>query len=156
MSLLNTRHNILAYLHNCILALWTVVGGRVDYHGWTEVCYVWSELDWSDCLGQSGIWASPNGELCWINGKFSSPRWGCSKKGCKTIQLILKSNKTKHCCKLSNTIQIMALILLFIKKSEVRKKQEENPRTQLCSLFRYMILSSIWTSLPFLLPNGIS
>ena len=28
-----------------ILVLWTVLGGRVDYHGWTEFCYDWLKLD---------------------------------------------------------------------------------------------------------------
>ena len=28
-----------------ILVLWTVIGGRVGYHGWTEFCYAWLKLD---------------------------------------------------------------------------------------------------------------
>ena len=28
-----------------ILVFWTVIGRRVGYHGWTELCYVWVELD---------------------------------------------------------------------------------------------------------------
>ena len=46
-----------------MLLFWTVIGGREVYHGWTEFCYVWLELDWSECLRQSGIWTSLNGEL---------------------------------------------------------------------------------------------
>ena len=29
--------------------LWTLIGGRVGYHGWTEFGYVWLELDWNEC-----------------------------------------------------------------------------------------------------------
>ena len=28
-----------------ILVVWTVIGGRVGYHGWTEFCYDWLKLD---------------------------------------------------------------------------------------------------------------
>ena len=28
-----------------ILVLWTVIGGRVGYHGWTEFCDDWLKLD---------------------------------------------------------------------------------------------------------------
>ena len=28
-----------------VLVLWTVIGGRVGYHGWTEFCYDWLKLD---------------------------------------------------------------------------------------------------------------
>ena len=39
------------YIH----VLWTVIEGRAGHHGWTEFYYVWLELDWSDCLGQSPL-----------------------------------------------------------------------------------------------------
>ena len=35
-------------------------------HSGTEVFYLWLELDCSEFLGQPDIWASPNGELCWL------------------------------------------------------------------------------------------
>ena len=47
-----------------LLLLWTVVGGRVGYQAWQESCCVWLELVCCECLGQSGIWTSLNGELC--------------------------------------------------------------------------------------------
>ena len=46
--------------------LWIVVGGRVGYQAWQEFCYVWLELVCHKCLGQSDIWTSFNGELCWL------------------------------------------------------------------------------------------
>ena len=41
----------------------TVVGNRVDYQAWKELCCVWLELVCHECLGQSGIWTSFEGEL---------------------------------------------------------------------------------------------
>ena len=42
----------------------TVIGGRVCNHGWTEFCDDWLKLDWCECLGQSDIWTSLDGQLC--------------------------------------------------------------------------------------------
>ena len=42
----------------------TVIGGRVGYYAWTMFCYVWLKLDWCEYLGQSGIWTSLDGQLC--------------------------------------------------------------------------------------------
>ena len=44
-----------------ILLLWTMVGGRVGYQVWPEFSCVW--LLGRECLGQSGIWTSLDGEL---------------------------------------------------------------------------------------------
>ena len=44
-----------------------MVGGRVGYQAWEEFCCVWLELVCHECLGQSGIWTSFDGELCSIN-----------------------------------------------------------------------------------------
>ena len=48
--------------------LWTVIRGRVSYHDSTEFSYVYLELDWSECLEQSGLCTSRNGELCLPQG----------------------------------------------------------------------------------------
>ena len=53
-----------------ILVLWTEIGERVGYHGWREFCYVWLKLDWCECLAQSGIWTSLDGQLCWNKWHF--------------------------------------------------------------------------------------
>ena len=42
-----------------LLVLWTKIEVILCYHG----CYVWMEFDWSECLGQSGIWTSLGAEL---------------------------------------------------------------------------------------------
>ena len=47
-----------------LLLFWTVVGGRVGYQAWYESCCVWLEMVCYECLGQSGIWTSLDGELC--------------------------------------------------------------------------------------------
>ena len=41
ISLLNTRKT----KKFNILVLWTVIGGRIGYHGWTEICYDRMKLD---------------------------------------------------------------------------------------------------------------
>ena len=41
-----------------------MVGGRVGYQAWKEFGCVWLELVCHECLGQSGIWTSFDGELC--------------------------------------------------------------------------------------------
>ena len=46
-----------------IISLLTVVGGRVGYQAWQELCCVWLELVCHKCLGQSGIWTGFDGEL---------------------------------------------------------------------------------------------
>ena len=46
-----------------LLLFLTVVGGRVGYQGWHEFCCVWLDLVCQECLGQSGIWTSFDGEL---------------------------------------------------------------------------------------------
>ena len=53
----------------------SLIGWRMVYHGWTEFCYAWLQLDQSECLGQSVIWTSLNGEL-WQLLILNSPCWG--------------------------------------------------------------------------------
>ena len=55
---------------------------------WAEFCYVWLELDWSECPRQPGMWTSPHGESCYSNtlkNEFSSlvfrMLWAISKCG---------------------------------------------------------------------------
>ena len=56
-----------------VLVLWTVIGGRVGYHGWTEFCYDWLKLDCCECLVQSGIWTSLDGQLwCIVSVIFTN------------------------------------------------------------------------------------
>ena len=38
-------------------------------HGWKSLYYLWIDLDWSECLGKSGIWTSLNGGL-WPKGDY--------------------------------------------------------------------------------------
>ena len=64
MNFLNTRHN--KAFSTCIVDL---IPWRIGYHGWKEFCYVWLMLDWSECLGTSGIRTGPNGEL-WEQCRF--------------------------------------------------------------------------------------
>ena len=45
---------------------------RLPWLDW--FCYVWLELDWSECIRQSGIWTSPNGEQCCGLGPRLVPR----------------------------------------------------------------------------------
>ena len=44
---------------NYCIVMWTVIEGWAGNHDWTEFYYVWLELDWSECLGQS--------PLLWLN-----------------------------------------------------------------------------------------
>ena len=46
-----------------LLLLWTVFGGREGYQAWQELCCVCLEFVCHECLGQSGIWTSFDGEL---------------------------------------------------------------------------------------------
>ena len=51
---------------NCIVDR---VEGKVGYRAWQVFCYVWWELVWHECLGQSGILTRLKGEL-WIFSLF--------------------------------------------------------------------------------------
>ena len=57
MNLLNARDSKITLYLLIVDFDWRVIG----YHGWTEFCYVFMELDWSECLGHSDIWTSLNG-----------------------------------------------------------------------------------------------
>ena len=41
-----------------------MVGGRVGFQAWLELCCGWLKLVCQESLGQSGIWTSLDGELC--------------------------------------------------------------------------------------------
>ena len=68
INLLNTRDR---RKKPYLLLLWTVVGDGVGYQAWQEFCCVWLELACHECLGQSGIWTSIDGELTIVLKLFS-------------------------------------------------------------------------------------
>ena len=45
--------------------LWNVIGGRVGYQAWQNICCVWLKLVCHKCLWQSGIWTNFDEELCY-------------------------------------------------------------------------------------------
>ena len=45
-----------------LLVFLTVVGGKVNHQSCQEFCCVWGDMR-HECLGQSGIWTSLDGEL---------------------------------------------------------------------------------------------
>ena len=55
---------------NTFLCFWTVVGGRVGYQAWKKFFCFWLQLECHECLGQSGIWTSLDGELCHADASF--------------------------------------------------------------------------------------
>ena len=57
-----------------ILVLWTVIGGKVGYHGMTCFCYFWLIYDWCECLGQSGIWTYLPQTFKCSKSKMCTPR----------------------------------------------------------------------------------
>ena len=69
INLLDTRDRQKPYS----LLLWTMVGGRVGYKVWQKFCCVWLQLVCHECLGQSGIWRSFDGELCLSSARHPPP-----------------------------------------------------------------------------------
>ena len=62
ITLLNTGNRKIQICFYC--GLW--FGGRVGHQAWQEFCCVWLELLCHEFLGQSGIWTSLDGELCYV------------------------------------------------------------------------------------------
>ena len=63
-----------------------MVRGGVGYQGWQEICSVLLELVCHECLGQSGIWTSFDGELWNANGWLKALKLECkTNRACSTL-----------------------------------------------------------------------